>query len=292
MTDKERAPPRLLESPGSTGELLRRALSEAELAKPLPRFTQLQERRVRRTRRQLGLVLAAAALALVFGVRALRPHEPPVTAKAEPVAPAAAIPISASASAGPQEAPALRPAPSKPSTKREAASKPRAAPMASARVAGAPAEGEPQATDADEKSMPTPAELTGGAKPCAELARSGAAELAIGCYEKLSAVQGVTAELALFEQARLAGKMLRQPARALAVLDTYRARFPNGSLRAEVMLARVEWLLGAGNQAGARVAVDEALASGLLTERSAELKRIRDSLEPAAPDVQPGGMRP
>jgi len=75
--------------------------------------------------------------------------------------------------------------------------------------------------------------------------------------------------------------VLRQPARALMILDQYRDRFPKGSLRAEVMLARIDWLLGTGNKAGALVAVDEALASGLLKERSAELERLRSSLESA-----------
>jgi hypothetical protein len=131
--------------------------------------------------------------------------------------------------------------------------------------------------------MPTPAELPGGAKACAELARSGAVEPAIGCYEGLARGSGVTAELALFEQARLAGKALRQPSRALALLDDYRQRFPSGSLRAEAMLAAIEWSLAAGDKARARAGVEEALASGLLEERRAELERLRATLgDPAA----------
>ena len=91
----------------------------------------------------------------------------------------------------------------------------------------------------------------------------------------------MTAELALFERARLEGKALRRPDRALQTLETYRARFPNGSLRPEVMLARIDWLVRSGEQAQALLAVDEALASGLLRERTAELERLRDSLTAA-----------
>jgi hypothetical protein len=91
----------------------------------------------------------------------------------------------------------------------------------------------------------------------------------------------MTAELALFEQARLEGKALRRPDRALKTLDAYRARFPSGSLRPEVMLARIDWLLRSGQRAQAGQAVEEALASGLLRERTAELERLRGSLAEA-----------
>ena len=92
----------------------------------------------------------------------------------------------------------------------------------------------------------------------------------------------MVAELALFEQARLEGKVLRRPDRALLRLEAYRQRFPQGSLRAEVMLARLDWLLASGDRAGARRAVQEALDSGLLHERSAELQRLRATLEDAS----------
>lgn len=68
----------------------------------------------------------------------------------------------------------------------------------------------------------------------------------------LSNGDGITAELALFEQSRLDGKVLRQPARALRTLAGYQRRFPQGSLRAEAMLAQIDWLLDSGDEAGAR----------------------------------------
>jgi hypothetical protein len=72
--------------------------------------------------------------------------------------------------------------------------------------------------------------------------------------------------------------VLRQPARAVQVLERYRQRFPNGSLRGEVMLAQIGWLLAAGDDERARALVDEALASGLLRERTAELEQLREKL--------------
>jgi len=138
--------------------------------------------------------------------------------------------------------------------------------------------------DASQASGATPIP-SGGARACADLARRGQAADALTCYGALSSGSGMTAELALFEQARLEGKALRHPERALEILDSYRRRFPTGSLRAEVMLARIDWLLTTGEHARARESVDEALASGLLRERTAELERLRASL--AASDSQP-----
>jgi hypothetical protein len=94
----------------------------------------------------------------------------------------------------------------------------------------------------------------------------------------------MSAELALFEQARLEGKSLRRPDLALSTLDDYRRRFPNGSLRGEVMLAQIDWLLASGNAPRALLVVDEALASGLLRERTPELERLRAKLSPSSPE--------
>lgn len=276
MTTEERPPRRLAESSGMAGEVVRRALCEQELVAPLPRFTQLQERRLSRSRRQAAALLAVAAAALLIGLRSLRPSEAPVTVRAEPpVAATPALASSASALASAEERPALPPLPSKPVPKREPSSKPRVAPASSAPT-----------REAEVAPAPAASELHGSAKSCAELARSGAVEPALGCYAALSSGSGVSAELALFEQARLAGKVLRQPARALALLEAYRTRFPNGSLRAEAMLARIEWSLAAGDSARARAGVEEALASGLLQERRAELERLRASLPGSAPATE------
>lgn len=272
MSEPELPPPRLVESPGAAGECLRQALAEEEQRR-LPRFAALQERRARRSKRQVAVLFIAAAAAIPVGLRVLQRPEPQVIVRAEPVparAPSAAaslVPLPIAPHEEHQEQQALQPSPSKVASQRAVHGKPR--------VAVAP---QPAPAPRVEAAPPRAADPNGGAKACAELARNGAAEQAMACYDKLANGSGVIAELALFEQARLAGKVLRQPARALATLDGYKQRFPNGSLRAEVMLARIDWLLGAGDKQRALQAVDDALASGLLRERTAELERLRSSL--------------
>lgn len=270
MTARPQPPPRLAESAGAAGDLVRRALSEQAPADSLPRFTQLQARRAARARRHTAVVLAAAALALVVGVRSWRSSEPPLVVRAEPAPPTTASAASATVSATVAVDEPPPPSPSRAPSRRDVVSKPRAP------IGGPSPRAEAEAA-APVKDVPVTSEPVGSAKACAELAR-GDAEAAIGCYAKLATGSGVTAELAFFEQARLAGKALRQPARALALLDQYRERFPSGSLRAEATLARIEWSLTVGDKARARAEVDEALGSGLLTERRAELERLRATL--------------
>ncbi len=273
MTDHELPPPRLLDRAGPAGDCVRRALSQQEVS--VPRFVQLREKRLKRQRLARGAwALAACAVGLVLlprlrhepaqpSIRAEQPGSMVVTERSlaqvsavtnEPAREASAVTSTAAPTAAPKEREAPR------ANARTELATPRAAssPSAAAVTAERPA--------------------SGSAKACAELARSGAPEDALRCYEKLASGSGMSAELALFEQARLEGKVLRQPARALATLDAHRRRFPQGSLRAEVMLAQIEWLVAAGEQARARALVDEALASGLVRERSAELERLRASL--------------
>jgi hypothetical protein len=159
----------------------------------------------------------------------------------------------------------------------KAAASPTAPPKSATQRAARSAEPEPSPAAIDANAN-REAEAGGGAKACAQLARGGAAEQALACYEKLASGNGMSAELALFEQARLEGKVLRRPERALRTLSDYRQRFPNGSLRGEAMLAQIDWLLAAGDSAHARQVVDEALVSGLLRERTAELERLRATL--------------
>jgi len=270
-------PPRLVDLPGAAGDCVRDALATRERPCAVPRFTALQERRTRRARRHALLSIAAVVALGAFGARALHQPEPVLSVSAEPVALAPASVVAPPPSAPPSAAPKTEQRAAVVEAPQKVPHRPKT-PV----VALAPAPVAAPTTAPSAATMPTVAELNGGAKGCAELARGGAPQDAIDCYARLASGSGVTAELAMFEQARLAGKVLRQPARALMILDQYRERFPRGSLRAEVMLARIDWLLGAGNKAGALVAVDEALASGLLKERSAELERLRSSLEASA----------
>jgi hypothetical protein len=54
------------------------------------------------------------------------------------------------------------------------------------------------------------------------------------------------------------------------------------------MLAQIDWLLAASDRSRALRVVDEALASGLLRERAAELTRLRSTLGGAEPQQGAG----
>lgn len=283
MSDEQRPPPRLLETTGAAGDCVREVLAEQELLETPPRFALLRERRLRRVRRQRGLTLAGLAIAALVCLRSLRQAEPLPSISPEVVSrldghDEANRPSTSSTSANPQlqakvasETPSTRPAQAEVTN------------AVSAKAAVARASAEPLASSAEHRRAHAAGEAQSGgdggtAKACAELARGGAAELALACYAKLAGGDGMTAELALFEQARLEGKVLRRPERARLTLDEYRRRFPHGSLRAEVMLAQIDWLLASGDSARALELVDEALASGLLRERAAELEHLRSTL--------------
>lgn len=270
MSDGHRPPPRLAEALGPAGDCLRRALAEQELAQPLPRFVALRERKLQRSHRQRALALIAVTGAMLIGARVLQKEEQLPSIHAEPVLAAPDDLATPAVIAAPEQ---LRPIPQVPLDPRSASDPPRTpkSKRATAKVL----------TEAPAAAMNDPttsAAKFGGATACAQLAREGAAEQALDCYDDLARGEGMSAELALFEQARLEGKVLRQPERALARLDHYRQRFPQGSLRAEVMLARIDWLLTSGDSPRALAAVEEALGSGLLRERTTELERIRARL--------------
>jgi len=268
------APPRLLEGVGPGADCLRQVLLQSASV-ALPRFAELRERRLQRARRQRGVSLLALAVGTVSCVLALRKEEPRPRIYAEVVyRPSGKQAVSAS-SAAPSEVQRqaepttkLAPAPETALAAKVKSNPPRpAGEMPSRLDEHAPGDTEPE-----------PAGAAGGAKACAQLARHGAAEEALGCYQKLAGGSGMSAELALFEQARLEGKVLRRPELAERTLSEYRRRFPQGSLRAEVMLAQIDWLVALGNSARALQLVDEALGSGLLRERTAELERLRTTL--------------
>jgi hypothetical protein len=287
MNDERQAPPRLLETNGPAGDCLREVLAHEELVPLPPRFALLRERRRRHVYRQRGLVLIGLALAALACFRSLRRDEalpkiaPELVSSLSHHAEASSSSTSTSrTAAGHREAEAASEAAHRrPPTSEPPLSAPPRAVAARTKVepsAGSdPSVGRNPAVEAPPSSGDGSA---GTAKACADLARSGAAEPALVCYAKLARGSGMTAELALFEQARLEGKVLRRPERARTTLDEYRRRFPQGSLRAEVMLAQIDWLLASGDSTRALEQVDEALASGLLRERTAELERLRSTL--------------
>lgn len=263
MNLPERPPPRLVETPGLAGDCLRKVLATNPNAPDVPAFSALRERRQRRLQRQVSWGVALSAIVLVIGVRAGRHEEEALSVSAElTTAPAPQREI-------PEPSVKAEPSPALPQPTPSSRAEPE---VSRPRVRAIPA-----------RAVPKPAEVVASAphrsaRACAELARGGNAEQALSCYADLANGNGITAELALFEQARLEGKALRRPEQALQTLETYRRRFPNGSLRAEVMLAQIDWLLRSGERARASQLVDEALASGSLSERRAELERLRDTL--------------
>jgi ferric-dicitrate binding protein FerR (iron transport regulator) len=69
---------------------------------------------------------------------------------------------------------------------------------------------------------------------CASTAREGRTREAIACYERQAAGSGMSAELAVYEAARLRRDVLSDFSGALDSLRGYQARFPRGTLRGEV----------------------------------------------------------
>jgi hypothetical protein len=272
MSEMQEAPPRLLELGGPAGDCLRQALTRSQLLQPLPRFAQLRELRLRRARRQRALALVGlSSLIAVLGVRELHENEPPPSIYAEVAAAKELRPIVTGSSPHEQGSTSGPPPRGTPAAPAIATPPLRRSPVSRAKNGGG-----------SSPTAPLAAEATGGARSCAQLARSGSAPAALECYARLGAGNGMTAELALFEQARLEGKVLRRPKRALLILEDYRRRFPAGTLRAEVMLAQIDWLLGSGDSVRALQVVNEALGSGLLRERTTELERLRTTLAAAA----------
>lgn len=283
MTREDKAPIRLAESHGPAGDCVRQVLAEQEPGPPLPRFVTLRERRARRSRRQQYAWLAVVASTALLVVWAGREEPRPASIRAE-AAREARVPIARSAASAPLvETPVVEtPVVDAPRANPSSSKKARSAVAAARTNQHARAALDAPSTEALSPPAAEP-DVKGGAKACAQLAREGAAERALGCYEELAGGSGITAELALFEQARLEGKVLHRPERALRKLDLYRQRFPNGSLRAEATLAQIDWLINTGDSARALLVVEEALASGLLRERSAELSRVRARLRGELP---------
>lgn len=277
MTTEQKAPVRLADIDGPAGDCVRDVLAQQEQDAPLPRFVALRERRARRLRRRQSASFVVVTSTALLAAWLWPEKERPTSIRAEVVSEAQApLVTSVATTARTIETPVIEaPVANLMSSK---------SPRSKAAIARTlkHTSGPVGTASAPEPAPPVPGlDPKGGAKACAQLAREGAAERALGCYEELAAGSGITAELAVFEQARLEGKLLRRPERALLRLDSYRRRFPNGSLRAEVMLAQIDWLVTTGNSARALAVVEEALASGLLRERSAELSRLRDQLHGA-----------
>jgi hypothetical protein len=129
-------------------------------------------------------------------------------------------------------------------------------------------------TDRDSRDS-TPAPVAAPGPDCLSLARAGRARDAERCFAEQAAGDGLSAELALSELSRLRSDVLGDAAGALQALEQHRARFPSGSLRAEVDLSYVHLLARAGRS---REVLDESsrlLRSGAAREREGELRMLR-----------------
>jgi hypothetical protein len=104
------------------------------------------------------------------------------------------------------------------------------------------------------------------------------------CLLRASQGTGLTAENALFALALLERDELADRGAALARLDEYERRHPRGVLAPEVVLARVETLLGDGRPEAARAAAAEharRFPDDLATSR--RLAALIDAYRPAGP---------
>ncbi|HWZ91664.1 MAG TPA: hypothetical protein VNW92_22535, partial [Polyangiaceae bacterium] len=123
-----------------------------------------------------------------------------------------------------------------------------------------------------------PSEPAAPAADCLGFARSGDAPKAEHCFEDQAAGQNLSAEVALYELARLRRDMLGKPAAALSALDDYARRFPHGYLSGEVLFSRLELLVKLGRSAEVLRASDELLASPSGKERALEIHFLRGNV--------------
>ncbi|MEY4546787.1 MAG: hypothetical protein RL685_2982 [Pseudomonadota bacterium] len=110
---------------------------------------------------------------------------------------------------------------------------------------------------------------------CLALARDGQPRPAERCFVRRSQGAGLSAEMALYELARLRRDVLGDTQGALGALGDYRQRFPAGSLRNEVDVSRIELLARLERRQEALSASEQLLATPAGRERAAELRLLR-----------------
>jgi hypothetical protein len=116
------------------------------------------------------------------------------------------------------------------------------------------------------------------AADCSALGRTGNTQAALDCYGRQSQKTGMSGELALYEIARLRKDVLSDYAGALEALKTYDTRFPNGSLRGEVQMSRVEILGRLGRNDEALSESARLLDTPWGKERASDLHLLRGNL--------------
>jgi len=164
-------------------------------------------------------------------------------------------------------APDVKPPRSKPAPeKTRAHATPQSASRQLARGAAMPAQPRPNAT-ATEATRINCLEEAGRDARAAEL-----------CFAQRATGAGLSAEMALYEMARLRRDVLRDALGALNALNDYRQRFPLGSLRHEVDITRIELLGQLGRSREALRESEALLFSPSGRERAAELHMLRGNV--------------
>jgi tetratricopeptide repeat protein len=183
--------------------------------------------------------------------------------------------------------PELRDEPDAPEQRRASDVARAAKPVLAPRPATTPDSPErPEAKPRGERAQPGPSEgpsssQAPAAEPdvdCLKLAREGSPQEADRCFAQRAAGSGLRAEMALYEMARLRRDSLGDGSAALAALSDYRQRFPDGTLRHEVDVARVELLVRLGRTREALRESEELLASPAGRARAAELHVLRGNM--------------
>jgi TolA-binding protein len=113
---------------------------------------------------------------------------------------------------------------------------------------------------------------------CLAYARAGDPKRAAACFTERASGSGLSAQVALYELSRLQRDALGDPGSALASLDQYLQRFPNGSLNGEARFSRLEVLARLGRAQEALSASSEFLSSRFGAERAPEVHLFRGNL--------------
>lgn len=113
---------------------------------------------------------------------------------------------------------------------------------------------------------------------CLALARGGDHAAALTCFQRQATGAGISAEIGLYESARIEHEILGDPRRALETLESHRGRFPGGTLSVEVRLKMVQILTELKRDSEALDQSEALLGSGQLKAPRTELHWLRGRL--------------
>lgn len=263
--EPEVAPARLLDEGDELGELLRQA-NRAPVGRGRAFRRVLDLHRRRRISRPVFVIAASIAAAYFLWISVPQVQELPIAAEnveASLVTKGAAQhgPFSPDGEQAKREAGTRGEesrVPPKPLTSEKAVAAEGETVDSSETVQGAKAVGG-QAAVRDSNAAPAGKVAPQQETDCAALSRSAKYSESLACYELKGEGTGMSAELALLEAARLERRALSRSDRALQKLNTYRHRFPQGMLRREAELLRIEILIELGKRREARVAIEAAV---------------------------------